>query len=80
MTRSGLSKCGAVDPWALDRFVADGALSPGSARGGAGIDVWSKCFGDKSQQYPVAVAIDGAGHVVVTGYLHDAVDFGNGRS
>jgi hypothetical protein len=26
MTRSGLSKCGAADPWALDRFVADGAL------------------------------------------------------
>jgi hypothetical protein len=44
----------------------------------SGNHVWSKRFGDKNPQYPVAVAIDGAGNVVVTGPFQGTVDFGGG--
>jgi hypothetical protein len=44
----------------------------------SGNHLWSTRYGDASNQQATATAIDSADNVVVTGYLHDTVDFGNG--
>ncbi|MFO0587288.1 MAG: nucleotide-binding protein [Polyangiaceae bacterium] len=43
-----------------------------------GDHVWSKRFGDQAEQYVTAVASDGAGAVLVTGYFTGALDLGGG--
>jgi hypothetical protein len=43
-----------------------------------GAHVWSKRFGDASDQNALSVAADSAGNVIVTGYFNGAVDFGGG--
>jgi hypothetical protein len=56
---------------ASDVFVAK--LDP------SGAHLWSKRFGDAGfSQYGTAVAVDGAGNVVVSGYFFGTVDFGGG--
>jgi hypothetical protein len=49
----------------MSRFDKDGDIS------------WSKRYGAVETQ-PNGVAIDGAGHIVVTGFVRGDVDFGNG--
>jgi hypothetical protein len=44
----------------------------------AGHHVWSKRFGDTSDQKASAVAVDSAGNVVVAGNFYGTVDFGGG--
>ena len=44
----------------------------------AGKLLWSKAYGDKQYQSAGAVAIDGAGRIVVTGTFTGAIDLGNG--
>jgi hypothetical protein len=44
----------------------------------AGKHLWSKRFGNTSSQHTLATAVDGAGHVLLTGSLKGTVDFGNG--
>jgi deoxycytidylate deaminase len=48
------------------KFAADGA------------HLWSKRFGDGAWQRASAVAVDGSGNVIVTGYFDGTVDFGGG--
>jgi hypothetical protein len=43
-----------------------------------GQHVWSKRFGDTSGQAPFAVAWDGGGNVLLTGFFTGSVDFGGG--
>ena len=43
-----------------------------------GAHLWSKSFGDKGDQIPNSVAVDGAGNVVLVGYFSGSVDFGGG--
>ena len=43
-----------------------------------GAHVWSKRFGDASDQNALSLAVDTAGNVVVLGYFNGAVDFGGG--
>jgi len=43
-----------------------------------GAHIWSKSFGDPTQQIGRAVAVDSAGNVIVTGSLTGSVDFGAG--
>jgi hypothetical protein len=43
-----------------------------------GMHVWSKGFGDASQQVGRAIAADSAGNVIVTGSLAGSADFGGG--
>lgn len=40
--------------------------------------VWSKLIGDALEQEAVAVAVDGAGNIVVTGYFEGSVSFNGG--
>lgn len=40
--------------------------------------LWCKRFGDAGDQVGTAVAADGAGNVIVTGYLYGSADFGGG--
>jgi hypothetical protein len=44
----------------------------------AGNHLWSKRFGDSSEQYAYSIAADGPGNVLVTGYFQGTVDFGGG--
>jgi hypothetical protein len=44
----------------------------------AGAHVWSKSFGDASDQHATSVAVDGLSAVVLTGTLDGAADFGGG--
>ncbi len=44
----------------------------------AGNHLWSKRFGDTSDQTGTSVAADGAGSVFLTGYFAGSVDFGGG--
>ncbi|MGD1047129.1 MAG: hypothetical protein ABR899_00075 [Candidatus Krumholzibacteriaceae bacterium] len=46
--------------------------------GSNGACLWSKRFGDGSDQIATAVAIDASGNVIVTGVFYGAVDFGDG--
>ena len=41
-----------------------------------GAHVWSKRFGDNSEQAVQGVAVDGNGNVIIAGYFEGAVDFG----
>jgi hypothetical protein len=43
-----------------------------------GAHVWSKRFGDASDQNALSLAVDTAGNVVVLGYFNGAIDFGGG--
>ncbi|MBI4699845.1 MAG: PQQ-binding-like beta-propeller repeat protein [Deltaproteobacteria bacterium] len=43
-----------------------------------GKHVWSKRFGDGSEQFGFGIAVDGAGSVVLTGQFVGTVDFGGG--
>jgi hypothetical protein len=43
-----------------------------------GAHVWSKRFGDGSDQYANSVAVDASGNVIVTGRFMGTVDFGGG--
>jgi hypothetical protein len=43
-----------------------------------GTHLWSKRFGDESDQLRPSIAVDARGNVVVTGYFDGAVDFGGG--
>jgi hypothetical protein len=45
---------------------------------GAGKHVWSRSFGDADFQYPLDVAVDEKGNVIVAGELAGAIDFGGG--
>jgi hypothetical protein len=54
----------------LDLFVAK--LDP------SGAHVWSKRFGDASDQVGQGIAADSAGNVLVTGFFNGAMDFGFG--
>ncbi|MBN1612287.1 MAG: T9SS type A sorting domain-containing protein [Polyangiaceae bacterium] len=40
--------------------------------------VWSMSFGNLEDGYGQGVAVDGAGHVLITGYFDEVVDFGGG--
>ncbi|RLB59668.1 MAG: hypothetical protein DRI90_15110, partial [Deltaproteobacteria bacterium] len=42
----------------------------------AGQLLWSRHFGGRDQQYGADVAVDGAGHIIVTGELHGTMTFG----
>jgi hypothetical protein len=53
-----------------DIFVAK--LSP------TGTHIWSRRFGDASDQAAKSIAVDGAGNAFVTGYFAGSVDFGGG--
>jgi hypothetical protein len=75
------------DYWgALD--FGGGALpcpgSPGSPRAFVaklsrdGGHVWSRCFGDTSQQQLGGLALGAGGDVFVTGYFYGSIDLGNG--
>jgi hypothetical protein len=44
----------------------------------AGSHLWSKRFGDASDQHGYSVAVDGAGNALLTGYFYGSVDFGGG--
>ncbi len=44
----------------------------------AGVHQWSAHYGDADDQRAYAVAVDGPGNVVVTGYFAGQVDFGGG--
>ena len=44
----------------------------------AGAPLWSKSFGGTLNDVGTAVALDGSGNVVVTGYFQGTVDFGSG--
>lgn len=46
--------------------------------GRAGAHVWSKRFGDGSNQIAHAIAVDASGNVIVTGIFWGTVDFGGG--
>lgn len=48
-------------------------------RGGDGSHVWSTSFGGPSDERGLAVAVDGAGDVYVTGFFQDSVSFGRVR-
>jgi hypothetical protein len=39
---------------------------------------WAKRFGDQGNQWSTAIAVDNAGHVLITGALAGTVDFGGG--
>jgi hypothetical protein len=43
-----------------------------------GNHIWSKSFGDPSDQVGASVAVDSGGNVVLTGYFAGTVDFGGG--
>ncbi|MDC3987281.1 SBBP repeat-containing protein [Polyangium jinanense] len=43
-----------------------------------GTHQWSKKFGDSNIQYARALAVDGIGNVVISGYFQQQVDFGGG--
>lgn len=58
------------DPAARDIFVA--RFKPD------GTPIWSKGFVAANEQNATAVAMDGAGHVIVTGNLKGSIDFGGG--
>ena len=45
---------------------------------GNGVHQWSRRFGEAGDQVGYAVAVDGSGNVVVTGYFVGTVDFGGG--
>jgi hypothetical protein len=42
----------------------------------AGNHLFSKCFGDASDQYGTDVVIDAAGNIILTGYFYGSVSFG----
>ena len=44
--------------------------------GGSGSCLWAKRFGDGYDQSGNAVAVDGSGNVVLTGYFFSTVNFG----
>lgn len=44
----------------------------------AGAHVWSKRFGDASNQFPTGVAVDASGHVAVAGTFQGTINFGGG--
>jgi hypothetical protein len=44
----------------------------------SGRHIWSKSFGDGSDQGATAVAVDASGNVIMTGYFNGTVDFGGG--
>jgi hypothetical protein len=44
----------------------------------AGNALWSKLFGDASNQIGSSIAVDGTGNVLSTGYFGGTVDFGKG--
>lgn len=46
--------------------------------GDNGAHVWSRGFGGAGITEPDSVAVDGAGHVVITGYFEQSVNFGGG--
>ena len=47
--------------------------------GPTGAHVWSKRFGDGSEQTVQGVAVDEAGNVIIAGYFEGAIDFGGGN-
>jgi hypothetical protein len=55
---------------AYDIYLA--AFTPGGAH------VWSKSFGDPSEQVIQGVAVDGSGNIVIAGYFNGTIDFGGG--
>lgn len=46
---------------------------------GSGKHLWSHRFGGKGDDRALAIAVDSAGNVVVTGVFSDTIDFGGGR-
>jgi hypothetical protein len=44
----------------------------------AGKALWSKRFGEASNQVGFGIAADGAGNVLLSGYFQGSIDFGNG--
>jgi hypothetical protein len=69
---------GSVD-FGGDMFTSAGAGDIFVAKlGASGNHLWSKSFGDVSNQAAQGVAVDDAGDVIVTGYIYGAVDFGGG--
>ena len=45
---------------------------------GTGMHIWSKAFGDSSDDQGLGIARDGDGSIFVTGYFQGTVDFGGG--
>ncbi|MBI4705981.1 MAG: SBBP repeat-containing protein [Deltaproteobacteria bacterium] len=54
------------------------AVCDGAGACAKGMHLWSKRFGDASDQYGRAVAVDGSGNMFVTGWFEGTVDFGGG--
>jgi hypothetical protein len=44
----------------------------------AGVHLWSKRFGDASDQYAFGITADGSGNIIVTGDFYGTMDFGGG--
>ncbi len=44
----------------------------------SGAHLWSKAFGNGTEDLPYAIAVDGNDNIVLTGYFHDDMDFGGG--
>ncbi|MBI4701343.1 MAG: SBBP repeat-containing protein [Deltaproteobacteria bacterium] len=81
----GLANCGGkcVDTQSDAANCAGcGKACAGTCAGGAchsGLHLWSKLFGDGSDQYGTGIAVDGSGNALVTGMFTGTVDFGGGQ-
>ncbi len=67
-------------------FVGDVAIPPNGdddilivKLDGEGDVTWWKRLGDSQEQFPMGVALDDAGNVILTGYFRGVIDFGGGE-
>ncbi|MBI4704120.1 MAG: SBBP repeat-containing protein, partial [Deltaproteobacteria bacterium] len=70
--------CGPVSPGTDPDQECKPGVCAGPGACAVGSHLWSKRFGDTSDQDGNSVAVDGAGNALVTGYFWNTVDFGGG--
>ena len=58
--------------------VGSGDIFVAKLSGASGAQLWSRRFGGPANESGKAVAIDGSGNVVTTGWFAATVDFGGG--